>query len=160
MLLRPTEAVDMVETKPESSRAHVYWLKNNTSFSRGCVYFAASQQLELSTWSKRGHVNTLFERADSKFRDRRRYRYCQNVVHISDVCMLVQTVSITRCALPFRDRRSCRHCRSAETYIRQMLVQRYNNSNNTFAASADRSCRHGRNATRFLTRTRLSLIHI
>ena len=111
--------------------------------------------MELSTGSKRRHVNTPFERADSKFRDRRRCRYCQNVVHISDVCMLVQTVSITRCVLPFRDRRSCRHCRSAETYIRQMLVQRYNNSNRTFAASADRSCRHGINAARILTRTRI-----
>ena len=69
------------------------------------------------------------------FRECRSCRYCRKVVHISGASMLVQAVSITRCALPFRDRRSCRHCRSAETYTRQMLVQRYNNSNNTFAVS-------------------------
>ena len=78
------------------------------------------------------------------------------VVHISGASMLVKTyIHYKMCALPFRSRQRCRHCRSAETYIRQMLVQRYNNSNHTFAASADRSCRHGRNAARVLTRTRI-----
>ena len=89
------------------------------------------------------------------FRECRSCRYCRKVVHISGASMLVQAVSITRCALPFCGRQSCRHCRSAETYIRQMLVQRYNSSNHTFTASADRSCRHGRNAARVLTRTRI-----
>ena len=32
--LRPTEAVDMIETQREFLRAHVYWFKNNASFSR------------------------------------------------------------------------------------------------------------------------------
>ena len=39
--LRPTEAVDMVETQREFSRAHVYWFKFTASFFPGCVSFAA-----------------------------------------------------------------------------------------------------------------------
>ena len=78
--LRPTEAVDMVETQREFSRAHEYWFKNTASFFyRDAFSFAAPRERELSTWSKRSHVNTLFESADSKFHDRRRYRYCQTI---------------------------------------------------------------------------------
>ena len=40
--LRPTEAVDMVETQREFSRAHVYWFKNNASFSQGMRFFCRS----------------------------------------------------------------------------------------------------------------------
>ena len=39
--LRPTEAVDMVETQRELSRAHVYWFKNNSSFP-GMRFFCRS----------------------------------------------------------------------------------------------------------------------
>ena len=87
--LRSTEAVDMVETQREFSRSHVYWFKKTASFFyRDTFSFAAPRERELSTWSNRSHVYTLFERAGSLFRDRRSCRYCRNVVHISDVCML------------------------------------------------------------------------
>ena len=40
--LRPTEAVDMIETQQKSSRAHVYWFKNTAYFFPGMRFFCRS----------------------------------------------------------------------------------------------------------------------
>ena len=57
--LRPTEAVDMVETQREFSRAHVYWFKNNASFFQGMRFFCRSMitgAVDLVEAQSREHV--------------------------------------------------------------------------------------------------------
>ena len=56
--LRPIEAVDMVETQREFSRAHVYWFKNNASFPgmRFFCRFATIVVVDLVEAQARKHV--------------------------------------------------------------------------------------------------------
>ena len=69
--------------------------------------------------------------------------------------MLVQTVSITKCVLPFRDRRAVDIVEAQKhtlviCWFKGTIIQTI-----SLPFQADRSCRHGRNAARVLTRTRI-----